>query len=143
MTVPLVIPHAGLVHLPLALAIVIPRLYLIAWISVRKNWLGANIWYVVLFFTTLQLGAIGAGWWSGERAEFLSSAAHDAIKSHEKFAENFFWVWGAILFAMGAMIYFRKSKNAFAFNIGILILFCVQFYLGLKVGHAGGDLVVH
>lgn len=135
------IPHAGLVHMPLALAVLIPLLYGLSWLSVKKGWLGANIWYGMVLLGFIQLISIVVGLHSGESAEFTSAAAKDAVEKHEHAAETFFYVWILLGILFIGSLWLRNKKYFWLMELSLIILFGVQAYLAFSTGHLGGDLI--
>lgn len=135
------VPHAGLVHLPLALALIVPLMYAMAWLGTRRGWLNGNVWYGVVFFALLQLVSIVVGLQSGEAAEFTSAAAKEAIERHERAAESFFYVWIALGILLIGAVWIRGRKYFPWVESAILLLFAIQMYLAFSTGHFGGDLI--
>lgn len=136
------IPHAGWVHMPLALAILVPVMYGLAWLSEKKNWLGSNIWLAVLFFSAIQIGALFLGVQSGEAAAFTSAASVEAIALHEEAAERFFALWTVLGILLIVYVWLRKSgKPSAVLNGALMLLFAMQIYYAFLSGHLGGDLI--
>lgn len=135
------IPHAGLVHMPLALALLIPLMYALAWLSVKKDWLGENVWYGVIFFTIVQLVSLAVGLQSGEGAEFTSSAAGEAVERHEHAAEAFFYVWIILGILLIGSPWLRGKKHSWILEAVVIVLFVAQGYLAFSTGHLGGELI--
>lgn len=135
------IPHAGLVHMPLALALIIPLMYAMSWLSVRKGWLGNNVWYGVVIFSVLQVLSIAVGLESGEAAEFTASAAKDAVEAHEHMAEKFLQVWGVLGVLLVTVPFTRGRRWEMYADSAAVLLFVVQAYLAFETGHLGGELI--
>ncbi len=138
------IPHSGLVHLPLALAVLMPLMYALAWLSVRRGWLNQNVWYGVALFAVIQVVASFVAVESGEAAEFLSAAGKKAIELHEEAAEAFMGVWVGLAGVLIASLWLRPfaKKYSWVIDAVVIVLFAVQFYLAFLAGHLGGDLIL-
>lgn len=136
------IPHAGLVHMPLALAFLIPLMYALAWLSERKNWLGSNVWLAVVLFTLIQIGSIFLGIHSGEAAEFTSSASPEAIAHHEELAERFLGLWIILGIMLIVYVWLRRTHRlTWPLQGALMLLFAIQIYYAFLVGHLGGELI--
>lgn len=135
--------HPKLVHLPIALAVLMPLLsfgLLAAW------WRGAlqrRTWILVIALQALLVGsgllAMRSGEADEERVEQVVNEA--AIEAHEEAAEIFVIGSGAVLvFALGAGL-IRRERTA----QGIAALAAVGTLgvlgLGYRTGQAGGELV--
>ena len=82
--------HPAVVHLPIALALVVPLVALFALVASRLGWLPTRGW---LFVVLLQALLLGSGWASHEtgeeeeeRVERVVAERH--IEDHEKRAER-------------------------------------------------------
>lgn len=135
--------HPKLVHLPIALAVLMPLVsggLLLAW---WRNWLPARSWVIAV---ALQLVLIGSGVLalrSGEAEEERVEpvVAEQLIEAHEEAAEAFVWASGAVLAVMvlGLALSSRRTgpvAGAVA-TVGTLVV----LGLGYRTGQAGGDLV--
>lgn len=136
--------HPKIVHIPMALATLMPLIsigLLVAW---WKDWLPDKTWWIAV---ALQAVMFGSGWvamQTGEQDEEKVEqvlASEEPIEVHEERAEVFFWASGGLLAVMvlpmvipGAS---RKRWIAVAASAGTVAV----FWLGYRVGQAGGDLV--
>lgn len=127
--------------MPLALAVLIPLMYLLALISVKKGWINSNIWFGIALFGVIQAASCVIGMQSGEAAEFLSSATKNLIHEHEEAAEIFTGLWVALSALLVGSIWLRSHRLAWLIDAVLFALFAVQLYLAFRVGHAGGELV--
>lgn len=135
--------HPKLVHLPMALAILMPLVaggLLLAW---RRGWLPARTWLVA---TALQAILVGSGVLSlrsgeaeEERVEGIVGEA--PLEAHEEAAQLFVAASGGVLALMGVAWALSSRRagtaSAFAATLGTLVV----LVLGYRTGQAGGELV--
>ncbi|MCA9630295.1 MAG: hypothetical protein KC766_21645 [Myxococcales bacterium] len=135
--------HPKLVHLPIALAVLMPLIaggLLLAW---WREWLPRRAWLgAVLLQLVLVVSGVGA-LWSGEadedRVERVVAESH--IEAHEHAAKRFVLASGVVLGLMliGAVVSEKRFGRAVAGvatagTLGVLAL-------GYQTGEAGGRLV--
>jgi hypothetical protein len=141
--VDLTLLHPKIVHLPMALAVLMPLIsaaVLVAWwrgVLPRAAWLGAIALQGVLVLT----GAVSmkTGEQDEERVEDV--VPHDAIEAHEEAAEAFVWAGAAVLaIGIGALM-LRRERTGQAVALAMVLGTIVVAGLGVNVGAAGGDLV--
>jgi len=135
--------HPKLVHLPIALAVLMPLLTGGLLLAIWRDWLPKKAWSIA---GIAQLLLVGSGWLalrSGEADEHrVERAVPEAVlERHEEAGERF--VWGAVfvlaLVAMPLLMGGRRQMRATlvlasAGTLGVL-------YLGFDVGQRGGELV--
>lgn len=133
--------HPAIVHLPIALAVLLPVAALVAAVAVARGWLPARAWALVVCLHVLLVGsawlAVETGEHEEERVERV--VTERLIEQHEERAEVFLWIAGAALLATAAgMIAGSVGSAARAggviASLGVLIA-------GAAVGHSGGELV--
>ena len=135
--------HPKLVHLPIALAILMPLVaggLLLAW---RRGALPRRTWILAVVAQGLLVvsGVIASR--TGERDEERVEAvvAEAAIEAHEEAAETFVFGSAAVLAlaVLGALIPRERAAQlvAAAATAGTLAV----LFLGYRTGQAGGDLV--
>ncbi len=135
--------HPKLVHVPLALAVLMPLVaggLLLAW---WRKWLPARAWIIAVVLQGVLVGsgilALRSGEAEEERVERV--VAERFIEEHEEAAEAFVWVSGGVLAVMllGFALSSRRSGPvaATAATVGTLVV----LGLGYRTGEAGGDLV--
>ncbi len=135
--------HPKIVHLPIALAVLMPVLttaILFAW---WRDWLPNRTWILALLFQAIlvvsSIAALQTGEIDEERIE--GTVAEAAIEAHEEAAEQFLWVTVVALFLlMPPVVLKRKGAALTAASIGVLSTLVV-FGFGYRVGEAGGALV--
>lgn len=135
--------HPKLVHVPIALAVLMPALaggLLVAW------WRGAlprRAWVIaVALQAVLVAGSVAAlrtGEADEERVERVVSER--VIEQHEEAAERFTWAAGVVLVLAAAATVVRRDRSARRLAaVATLGTLCVTI-LGYRTGQAGGHLV--
>lgn len=135
--------HPKLVHIPMALAILMPLVaggLLLAW---WRKWLPPRTWLVAVALQAILVGSGILSLRSGEaeedRVERVVAESH--IEAHEEAAELFVWASGGVLVMMGiaGALSLRRTGTVAATvaTLGTLVV----FVLGYRTGQAGGDLV--
>ena len=133
--------HPALVHLPLAVAALVPLFALVTAIGIRKRWLPVQTWAVVLL---LQVLLVGSGWIAVETGEHEedrveSFVAERPLERHEEHAEQFLAIAGAMLLVVGSGLLpgpVGSTARVLAIVGAVSVL-----GLGARVGHSGGELV--
>ena len=135
--------HPKVVHIPIALAVLMPLIsggILLAW---WREWLPNRAWWMAVAMQALLAVSAFVAIQSGEREEEVVEeiVPHDAIEEHEEAAETFLYAAAAVtlLFAAGGAFASRRAglplaAAGFAATIGVLLL-------GMHVGEEGGELV--
>lgn len=135
--------HPAIVHLPMGLAILMPLLASgFAW-AVWTGRAGRRAWVAVAGLQALLLAsalvAINTGGAEEERVESVVSEA--AIETHEETAEVFAWAAAASL-ALAILPFAVRSTSALRWlTASTVVATVVVAALGVRVGHAGGQLV--
>lgn len=135
--------HPKLVHLPIALAVLMPMMsvgLLIAW---WRQWLPRRAWVIAVTLQALLVAsgvaAMRSGDADGERVERVVSESR--IEAHEEAAEVFVWGAAAVLaLAIGAALVRAEGAArpiATLAAAGTLVV----LFLGYRTGQAGGELV--
>ncbi len=135
--------HPKIVHLPVALAVVVP---LVAWavlIAWRRGVMPRRTWLLVVGLQALLVGggllAMETGEIDEERVERVVAERH--IESHEEAAERFLWGGAALLLLMGFAATRRDERGAQRAALAAATGSLVVLLLGYQVGSAGGRLV--
>lgn len=131
----------AVVHLPMALAVLIPALALLgAWL-IHKSLLPARSWILIVF---LQMLLVGSGWLALETGEDEEDrvervVSEDLIEAHEEAAERFLLLGGIGLLVSGAGLLSgqRGSIGRVAGTVATMVVLAA----GVSVGHLGGELV--
>lgn len=135
--------HPKLVHLPIALALLMPVLsfgILFAWI---RDLLPRRTWIVALALQALLVASSVVAMRTGEAEEETVEkvVAESAIEAHEEAAELFTWTAAGVLvlFVAGAALPAAAAARTAATVASAATL--VVLFLGYRVGQAGGSLV--
>jgi len=135
--------HPKVVHLPMALAILMPLIaggVLFAW---WRGWLQRRVWVVVLLLQAALVASGAVAMNTGEKEEerVEEIVAEERIEAHEEAAESFVWASAAVLLLMAVPLVLPGGRARQAVSIGALLGTIVVFGLGYKTGEAGGRLV--
>lgn len=136
--------HPSIVHMPLALAVLVPAIALAALLAWWRGWLpGRRVWVVVF---ALQAGltlsawaALSTGQAEEERVEGVLSET--ALEAHEEAAELFLGVAaGTLVLTFLALVVPGAGGPRLLASLALagMILTTV---LAFRVGEAGGELV--
>lgn len=135
--------HPKVVHIPIALAVLMPLLsgaLLLAW------WRGAlprRAWLVALGMQAILVGgaalALQTGEVDEERVEEVVPEA--ALEAHEEAAEIFLWVAVATLAIAAVVPFLKRESVAQAVAAAAVAATLAVLALGVRVGEAGGALV--
>jgi uncharacterized membrane protein len=133
--------HPAVVHLPVALAALIPLGALAALLAIWRGFLPTRAWWAVVLLQALLVGSAWLAVETGEREEerVEEVVAESRIEAHEEAAERFLALAGAGLLVIGAgLLPHRTGQVARAAGalaaVGVLAA-------GIQVGHSGGELV--
>jgi uncharacterized membrane protein len=133
--------HPAIVHLPIALAVLMPALTLLAALAIRRKLVPARTWAALLL---LQAALVGSGWLAletgedqEERVEKVVAERH--IEAHEELAERFLIVAGVALVVVAAGL-LPQAAGGLARAAAVLATLAV-LAAGVQVGHSGGELV--
>lgn len=135
--------HPKLVHLPIALAVLMPLIsggLLLAW---WRDWLPRRAWWLAVALQAVLLASGLAARSTGEEDEERVERVvpHDAIEAHEEAATGFLIGGGAALaLALGAAL-LRRESLARGVAVATVIATVAVTWLGFRVGEAGGRLV--
>ena len=124
--------HPAVVHLPIALAILIPGLAILGIFLIHKGFLPSRNWALIVLLLALETGEE-----QEERVERVVAERH--IETHEEAAERFLLLAGIGLLASAAGL-LPRGMGAFARVAGTLATLAV-LAAGVSVGHSGGELV--
>ena len=135
--------HPMVVHLPIALAVLMPVLsggLLLAW---SRGWLPKRAWLLTVAAQALLLGsgllAMQTGEADEDRVERI--VPDRAIEAHEEAAEVFTWAGGGVLVLVLLPFVLGNGRPARAVALAGVAGTAVVLFLGYRVGEAGGELV--
>ncbi len=133
--------HPSVVHLPIALAVLLPLFSIAALIAI---WQGARpraSWVVVVALQLLLSIGAWAAEETGERDEdfYENGAAHEVLEQHEELAEVFVtFAWLALPLAIFGLMGNKVGKVC----RGVYLLAAIGLLIvGGMVGHRGGKLI--
>jgi uncharacterized membrane protein len=135
--------HPAIVHLPLGLAMLMPVLAAgFAW-AIWTGRLGLRAWLAIVALQGLLVGsalvAINTGGSEEEQVERV--VPEQAIHQHEELAEQFAWASAAAMVLSALVLLGRRSRVSGALSAATVLATLAVAALGLRVGHAGGQLV--
>ncbi len=135
--------HPVIVHLPMALAVLVPLVAALALLSWWRGWLPRRAWLLVIGLqAALAVGALLA-MNTGERDEDRVEriVGESALEAHEGAAKLFtIGAFGVLVLMLGPMLGRReKVQKGLALAASAATLGVAG--LGLNVGHKGGELV--
>lgn len=137
--------HPKLVHVPMALAVLMPLIAGGLFVSWWRGWLPARAWLVAVLLQAALVvsGAIAMNTGETDEEKVEKVLSERLIKEHEERAEAFTWTGGGVLLLMvGALVGSLKSRNAaVAVAAAATVGTVVVFVLGYRTGEAGGELV--
>lgn len=133
--------HPALVHLPIALAVLVPLLGVLALPVIAKSFLPARVWSVVVLLQALLVGSAWLGIETGEdqeeRVEKVVAERH--IEEHEEAAERFLALAGAGLTIMAVGL--LPGRVGSVARVAGAAASLVVLAAAVSVGHSGGELV--
>lgn len=133
--------HPAVVHLPLALAVLMPALALLGALVIRMKFVPRRAWVAVLL---LQATLVGSGWLAletgeeqEERVEAVVAERH--IEAHEELAERF-QLAGVVALVFVAAGLLPGLAGGLARGAAVAAALVV-LGAGIQAGHSGGELV--
>jgi uncharacterized membrane protein len=135
--------HPKVVHLPMALAVLMPLIaggVLFAW---WRGWFQRRVWVVVLLLQAALVGSGAAAMNTGHREEerVEQAVATEHIEAHERAADSFVWVGVAVLVLMVVPLMLPEGRARQAVSVGAFVGTLAVLALGYRVGEAGARLV--
>jgi hypothetical protein len=133
--------HPALVHLPIALAMLLPVFALAAAVAISRGALPPRFWGTLVALQILLAGSVWVALETGEQQEerVEKVVGHDPIEAHEEAAERLLWlVIGATLVSGTGLLPAGAGRAGRAATVvagGIVLA------AALGVGHSGGALV--
>lgn len=135
--------HPKLVHLPIALAVLMPLVSIALLAAWRSQWLPRRAWVIaVALQAVLVISGITAFRTGGAEEERVEKVvAESTIEAHEEAAEAFLWGAGILLVLSLAAAVLPNERNALATAAVATAGTLVVLFLGYRTGEAGGRLV--
>lgn len=135
--------HPKIVHIPLALAIILPLLNLSLLLSWWKRWLPRRVWIISACLHALMTFTAFVAMQTGETDEHTAErvVSEHKIHEHEEAAELFLWVSViALLLALVAAIA-DQEKLGLKYALATTVLAFLCAFLAVEAGYHGGELV--
>jgi uncharacterized membrane protein len=136
--------HPAVVHIPIALAILMPVLSLGLLVAWWKQWLPGRVWFVAVALQgVLVLGTFAAAQ-TGEQEEDRVEevlANEDLLEEHEEMGEMMVWATTATFGLMLAPLLLPGDRRRRLAAVVATVATVGVTVVGLYVGKAGGELV--
>ncbi len=135
--------HPAIVHLPLALAVLMPAFVLAFGWAIWTRRVRPRAWLGVVALQALLVASGVVATETGEAEEDRVEAVvqKSAIHQHEELAEQFVWAAAATLLLAGLVLAVPRPAVTRPLIALVAIATVVVGGLALRVGHAGGQLV--
>ncbi len=135
--------HPKVVHLPMALAVLMPLLAGGAAFAWWRGWFDRRVWVIVLLLQAALTGSGFVAMNSGEAEEdrVEEIVAEQYIESHDEAAELFVWASAIVLALMVLPLVLPEGRFRTAAAVGAVLGTLLVFGLGFRTGEAGGRLV--
>ncbi|MBK8099551.1 MAG: hypothetical protein IPK26_20775 [Planctomycetes bacterium] len=135
--------HPLFVHVPIALAVLLPLLSGALLVALVRSWLPRRAWALVatgqLVLVLSSVVAMRTGEADEDRIERVVPEA--AIERHEEAAETFVWAAGGVLLLSMLPLMLRQRRFQVLGAAATLAGTLAVAGLGYQVGHAGGEIV--
>jgi uncharacterized membrane protein len=133
--------HPAVVHLPIALAILLPAAALLAFFLRSRGSSWNHAWLPVVFAAAaLALSSWAAVETGKDQEEVVERVVpEEALEEHEERGEVF--LWGAVLVFLLVAAGLAPGKAGHVLRLLSAAAMAVLLFLGYRVGHAGGELV--
>ncbi|MCM2281501.1 MAG: hypothetical protein NDI61_06605 [Bdellovibrionaceae bacterium] len=135
--------HPMFVHLPLAMAVLIPLVWAGVFYSTRRAILPPQIWNLFWFFCLALNGGNALAFWSGTRDSQFSGVDESILQLHQRTA-TFFVIGSAILFVLASWLSFRpprRLRHLTVLQVSLLIFALFNLGLAIRAGYLGGYMV--
>lgn len=133
--------HPAVVHLPMALAVLVPIFAVVALVAVQRGARPLRTWGVAAaMFAALSLSAWASMETGEDQEDAVEAVVPDvALDTHEDAAEQFLWLSVGVLgvAAVGVLTGRVGTTARVLATVGSLGLLVA----GYRVGHSGGELV--
>ncbi len=133
--------HPAVIHLPIALALLMPFFAIVAIQLIRRQRLSSRSWAAIVLLQALLVASAWIALETGEREEERVErvVAERHIEHHEEAAERFLALAGIAL-AASALGLLPRRVGSLGRVAGTLATFAV-LAAGLSAAHRGGELV--
>jgi uncharacterized membrane protein len=135
--------HPKVVHLPIALAVLMPFVATGVALAWWRGWFDRRVWVIVLFLQAALVGsglvAMKTGEEQEERVEQVVAEGH--IEAHQEAAEIFVWASAVTLVLIALPLVLREGQLRQAVIAISCIATALVLAFGFRAGEAGGRLV--
>lgn len=129
-----------MVHVPLAVSVLMPLLWLGLVYFTRKGQLPPKVWTLFWLFAIALNGSNALAFWTGQSDAHTSSAPEHLLHAHEEMAVLFV-ACGVALLGLSAWKAFWPPRREWPINLVLLTMILVNLYFAVRVGHLGGYAV--
>lgn len=134
--------HPSIAHLPIVASLLIPFLVLIFALMIKTNKMSSTAWLVIvglqIFTTTTGYIALESG--EAEEHTVEKVVQKKLIQEHEEAAELFVGLT-VLSLVVGVAAFFIRKEFQFYLHLGIVVISAISFFMALRAGGLGGDLV--
>jgi uncharacterized membrane protein len=133
--------HPAVVHIPVALAVILPLIIALSVYLIRKGTGAVSAWLPVAVLSVLLFGgALLAKQSGGAEEEAVEGyVSEQVIEAHEENAELFTVIAGVLVVLVAGG--FLKKNLGKSLRIAAAAASIVLFALAFRTGHSGGELV--
>jgi len=133
--------HPAVVHLPMALAVLVPLAALLGALAIHRRWLPARAWLAVVGLQALLALSAWASLETGENEEERVErvVSHDVLHEHEEAAELFLVLAGVTVAV--TLVGLAPAGAGALGRTATVVAALVVLGAGVRVGHSGGELV--
>ncbi|MCA9564628.1 MAG: hypothetical protein KC561_14125 [Myxococcales bacterium] len=135
--------HPKVVHIPIALAVIMPLLSGVIVLAWWRNWLPQSAWALAIGLQCILVGSGFVAMNTGEEHEEIVECVvdHGLIHEHEEAAELFVYAAAGLLVPFLAAGLVRKRKVSLPLGLLSTLGTLAILFLGYQTGEAGGSLV--
>lgn len=135
--------HPAIVHLPMGLSVVLPLLAAFLVWSLWRDRLPRWAWVAVVGLQAVLVASAGMALRSGEseEAQVERVVAEQFIEAHEAAAQTFTLAAILVLALTIGVLVLRSGPARRGLSVAVVVGMLGVAGLGVRVGHAGGELV--
>ena len=136
------IAHGAAVHVPLALAVLLPPLFILTWIGIERKKLTRLSWFFPWCASLIQIATSEAAVWTGSRDKILSAGDTVLVAQHETYGQYYLYL-SCILFLVFTVLLCKKwpARVSLVICFCLVVGFILQTYLAFHLGHLGGQIL--
>ncbi len=133
--------HAAVVHLPMALAVLLPLAAVLALAAIKRGAAPRPTWGVMVLLVAMLIGSGLVAKETGEDGEdrVEQLVPEGALEAHEEAADRFLVVGAVVLLV--SLLGLRRDRLGGGARIATTLGTLAVLAAGWSVGHAGGELV--